>query len=183
MADAAVATGASLLIWSSLPHISKISNGKFTKVYHFDSKAEVEIYIRGLPIKSVFYMAGFYMQNFQTMFRPKIVSLHIAGLVRAYQESGTFFVHLCLCTLLNGSLPNSIDSRLGGAYYRSNLLTFGRATMVHLSSTSHGRPTLASHSSTSPTPASSLHLPFLIRSSTMANDSPERPRITSPDRL
>ena len=79
MADAAVATGASLLIWSSLPHISKISNGKFTRIYHFDSKAEVEIYIRGLAIKSVFYMAGVYMQNFQTMFRPKIVSLHVAG--------------------------------------------------------------------------------------------------------
>ncbi|KAL8786619.1 MAG: hypothetical protein Q9195_008141 [Heterodermia aff. obscurata] len=72
IADAAVAAGASLLIWSSLPHISKISNGKFTRVYHFDSKAEVEIYVRGLPIKSLFYMAGFYMQNFQTMFRPKL---------------------------------------------------------------------------------------------------------------
>lgn len=74
MADAAVAAGASLLIWSSLPHISKITNGKVTKVHHFDSKAEVEIYIRDLPIKSVFYMAGFYMQNFKTMFAPSIVS-------------------------------------------------------------------------------------------------------------
>ena len=79
MADATVAAGASLLIWSSLPYVSKISNGKFTKVYHFDSKAEVEIYIRGLPIKSLFYMAGFYMQNFQTMFRPNIVSLYVVA--------------------------------------------------------------------------------------------------------
>lgn len=73
MADAAVAAGASLLIWSSLPHISKITNGKFTKVHHFDSKAEVEIYIRDLPITSVFFMAGFYMQNFKTMFTPIVV--------------------------------------------------------------------------------------------------------------
>ena len=115
MADAAVAAGASLLIWSSLPHISKISNGKFTKVYHFDSKAEVEIYIRGLPIKSVFYMAGFYMQNFQTMFRPNIVSLLCP--ICAHKESGIFFVCLCLCTSLNDFPSNSIDSRLGEAYY------------------------------------------------------------------
>ena len=74
MADAAVAAGASLLIWSSLPHISKITNGKYTRILHFDSKAEVEIYIRDLPIKSTFFLAGFYMQNFKTMFRPKIVS-------------------------------------------------------------------------------------------------------------
>ena len=42
-------------------------------VHHFDSKAEVEIYIRGLPIKSVFYMAGAYMQNYGNIFRPKMV--------------------------------------------------------------------------------------------------------------
>ena len=63
MADAAVASGAKLLIWSSLPAISKITNGKTTAMVHFDSKAEVEEYIRTLPITSVFYMAGFYMQN------------------------------------------------------------------------------------------------------------------------
>ena len=46
-------------------------------MHHFDSKAEVEIYIRGLPIKSVFYMAGFYMQNFKNVFSPKLVRYSI----------------------------------------------------------------------------------------------------------
>lgn len=37
---------------------------------HFDSKAEVEQYIRSLPLTSVFFMAGGYMQNFLTVMRP-----------------------------------------------------------------------------------------------------------------
>ena len=53
--------------------MKKISDGKLN-VHHFDSKAEVEIYIRELSIKSVFYMAGFYMQNFKTVFGPSVVS-------------------------------------------------------------------------------------------------------------
>ncbi|MCJ1458003.1 hypothetical protein MMC28_008372 [Mycoblastus sanguinarius] len=71
MADAAVAAGATLLIWCSLPNVTKMSEGKLTKAHHFDSKAAVETYIRGLPIKSAFFMAGFFMQNMQTMFKPK----------------------------------------------------------------------------------------------------------------
>ena len=74
MADAAVAAGATLLIWCSLPNVTKMSEGKLTKAHHFDSKAAVETYIRGLPIKSAFFMAGFFMQNMQTMFKPKPVS-------------------------------------------------------------------------------------------------------------
>ena len=74
IADAAVVAGATLLIWSSLPNVTKMSNGKLSGMHHFDSKAEVETYIRGLPIKSTFYMAGFYMQNMQTIFKPNSVS-------------------------------------------------------------------------------------------------------------
>ena len=62
MADAAVYAKAELLIWSSLPR---------TGVSHFDSKAEVEAYIRTLPMKSVFYMPGWFMQNFVEIMKPK----------------------------------------------------------------------------------------------------------------
>ncbi|RPA88141.1 NmrA-domain-containing protein [Ascobolus immersus RN42] len=51
------------LVWSSLPNITKISSGKFTHVYHFDSKAAVEDYIRSLGIPASFFLAGFYMEN------------------------------------------------------------------------------------------------------------------------
>ena len=55
--------GVQHLIWSSLLDINKLSGGKYTKVYHFDSKAEVETYIRGLGIPATFYLPGFYMSN------------------------------------------------------------------------------------------------------------------------
>lgn len=64
LADAAVAANVELLIWSSLPRVG---------FPQFDSKAEVEDYIRTLPIKSVFFMAGFFMQNHLGHSKPKKV--------------------------------------------------------------------------------------------------------------
>lgn len=40
-----------------------VTNGKFSLVEHFDSKAEVEKYIRTLSIPATFFMPGFYMSN------------------------------------------------------------------------------------------------------------------------
>lgn len=77
IADASVAAGVSLLIWSSLPNITKISEGKLTAVKHFDGKAQVEEYIRTLPILSAFYMPGFYMQNHIAYMRPQPVKLPV----------------------------------------------------------------------------------------------------------
>ncbi|KAI3552864.1 hypothetical protein CABS01_06378 [Colletotrichum abscissum] len=64
IADACVAAGVDQIIWSSLPSISKISGGRIDVVRHFESKAVVEEYIRGLEIMSTFYMAGWFMQNY-----------------------------------------------------------------------------------------------------------------------
>ncbi|TVY81088.1 NmrA-like family domain-containing protein [Lachnellula suecica] len=71
IADAAVAVSASYIIFSTLPHVSLISGGKYTHVAPFDAKAEVEIYIRSLPIQSAFYNPGSFMQNFQTSLAPR----------------------------------------------------------------------------------------------------------------
>ncbi|ORY08646.1 hypothetical protein BCR34DRAFT_626138 [Clohesyomyces aquaticus] len=54
----AVSQGVKCLIWSSMSHPFKISNGKLTHVDHFDDKAEIEQYIRGLPIKSMHFGPG-----------------------------------------------------------------------------------------------------------------------------
>jgi len=54
---------AQYLIWSTLPNVAAITNGKLN-VNHFDTKVEIEQYIRSLPIKSAFYAPGFFMQNF-----------------------------------------------------------------------------------------------------------------------
>ncbi|OOF98237.1 hypothetical protein ASPCADRAFT_164647 [Aspergillus carbonarius ITEM 5010] len=81
IADAAVACGTEYIIFSTLPHVSRISHGKYTRVEYFDAKAEVEEYIRGLPIKSVFYLPGWFLQNFKGNMRVKRMGEEGGGLV------------------------------------------------------------------------------------------------------
>jgi uncharacterized protein YbjT (DUF2867 family) len=70
LADAAVAAGVEYLIFSTLPHTGKVSGGKYPKFEAFESKAEVEEYIRTLPIKSAFFAPGSFMQNFGSNMAP-----------------------------------------------------------------------------------------------------------------
>ncbi|KAI1350048.1 hypothetical protein F5Y01DRAFT_165072 [Xylaria sp. FL0043] len=74
IADAAIAAGADQIIWSSLRDVKEMTGGKITTMKHFDSKAEVETYIRTLEIKSAFFIPGWFMQNHLTMMRPKLES-------------------------------------------------------------------------------------------------------------
>lgn len=74
VADAAVKEGIHHLIYSSLPHVTKMTGGKLSNVKHFDSKATVEDYIRTLPKSqlpvSSFFSPAFYMSNIQGMTFP-----------------------------------------------------------------------------------------------------------------
>ena len=70
LVDAAVVAGVQYFIFSTLPHVRKISDGKYQQVDHFDAKAEVEEYIRTLSIKSAFFAPGSFMQNFGGMMAP-----------------------------------------------------------------------------------------------------------------
>ncbi|KAI9820416.1 MAG: hypothetical protein M1832_003749 [Thelocarpon impressellum] len=63
VADVSKELGIQHLIWSSLLNISDLTNGKFSGVYHFDSKANVEEYIRSIGVPATFFMPGFYMSN------------------------------------------------------------------------------------------------------------------------
>lgn len=45
-----------------------VSNGKFSRVYHFDSKVAVEDHVRELGIPASVFMAGFYMSNIPGQF-------------------------------------------------------------------------------------------------------------------
>ena len=65
IADIAVEKGAEYIIFSTLPPVKELSGGKYSNVIHFDAKAKVEQYIRGLRIKCAFYSPGVFMQNFQ----------------------------------------------------------------------------------------------------------------------
>jgi uncharacterized protein YbjT (DUF2867 family) len=69
--EAALKAGVQYIIFSSMSHPFKISNGVLTHVSHFDSKAEIETYIRSLPIKSSFFAPASFMQNFLTHVRPR----------------------------------------------------------------------------------------------------------------
>lgn len=64
IADVAVEKGTEYIIFSTLPPVKEISGSKYSNVIHFDAKAKVEQYIRGLPIKSAFYSPEGFMQNF-----------------------------------------------------------------------------------------------------------------------
>jgi len=63
LTDAVKATGVQHFIWSSLLNITELSKGKLPNVYHFDSKAKVEDYIRSLGVPATYFLAGFYMSN------------------------------------------------------------------------------------------------------------------------
>lgn len=65
IADAAVSVGAELLIWSSMIDAAAETNGHLKHVLHFDGKAAVEKYIRGLEIRSAFFGPGFYSSNWE----------------------------------------------------------------------------------------------------------------------
>ncbi|PRP88215.1 NmrA family transcriptional regulator [Planoprotostelium fungivorum] len=60
MADAAKAAGVQHFIWSSVDSVDKISNGKITKVQHFDGKYEVEEYIRSIGLPASFVLCAAY---------------------------------------------------------------------------------------------------------------------------
>lgn len=70
IADAAVESGVQYIIFSTLPHSHKVSNGKYY-IPHLDEKGEVEEYIRSLDIKSSFFLPSSFMQNLYTMLKPQ----------------------------------------------------------------------------------------------------------------
>ncbi|KAL7913151.1 putative hscarg dehydrogenase [Trichoderma velutinum] len=71
VADVSVKNGVQYIIFSTLPSVSQISRGKYTKVTMFDAKAKAESYIRSLPIKSAFCSLGSFMDNYITVAAPR----------------------------------------------------------------------------------------------------------------
>lgn len=63
MADAAKEAGVQHFVWSSLINVTELSKGALANVSHFDSKANVESYIRETGLPATFFLPGFYMAN------------------------------------------------------------------------------------------------------------------------
>lgn len=72
LVDACLDENVQHLVWSSLPNVTKLTNGELTKVEHFDSKAEVGEYAdkhRGKMIVT-WFMPGYFMSNIKGQVRP-----------------------------------------------------------------------------------------------------------------
>lgn len=67
--DASKAAGVKHIIFSSLIHASKASKGRLSHIQHFDSKADIETYIRDSGVPGTFVLPGFFMSNFLGMIR------------------------------------------------------------------------------------------------------------------
>lgn len=71
LADASKAAGVERLIWSALPNVTKETKGAITIVEHFDSKAEVEQYIRDINQPATFFMPAMFtsvcLNNFRKL--------------------------------------------------------------------------------------------------------------------
>jgi uncharacterized protein YbjT (DUF2867 family) len=70
LVDAVASAGIEHLVLSTLPHIKKITQGELD-VPHFDLKAKLEDYTRGLGISATFVHIAFYFENFISFFAPK----------------------------------------------------------------------------------------------------------------
>ncbi|KAH7071393.1 hypothetical protein BKA63DRAFT_419387 [Paraphoma chrysanthemicola] len=70
LTDACKAAGVANLIWSTLPYVSKITNGKLHNLHHFDSKAMVEEYIKQVGQAASFVMPAYFMSNIPGSIRP-----------------------------------------------------------------------------------------------------------------
>ena len=64
IADIVVKKDVKYIIFSTLPFIHELSDGKYIKVTFFDAKVKAEWYIWGLSIKSAFCLLELFMENF-----------------------------------------------------------------------------------------------------------------------
>ena len=65
--DVAKKVGVSYIIFSSLHHVTDETKGRLSNVPHFDSKANIEKYIRASGLMCSFVLPGYYMSNFTQM--------------------------------------------------------------------------------------------------------------------
>ncbi|KAJ7131855.1 NAD(P)-binding protein [Mycena crocata] len=65
--DAAKAGGVSRIVWSGIHNVAEASGGKYSRVYHWDSKATISDYGRACGVPFVDVNAGFYGSNFLSM--------------------------------------------------------------------------------------------------------------------
>ncbi|KAF7314897.1 NmrA domain-containing protein [Mycena indigotica] len=61
--DAAQEVGVKFLIWTGMPSIARISDGKYTQCLHYDQKEQVEKYLQASNIPNVSLHLGGFLEN------------------------------------------------------------------------------------------------------------------------
>ncbi|KAG7529895.1 hypothetical protein FFLO_05343 [Filobasidium floriforme] len=69
--DAVKSAGTKTVYWSGLMPVHKLSGGKYTKVEHFDTKAEILAYAKDRNVPIVDVQPACYMENFTGMMLPR----------------------------------------------------------------------------------------------------------------
>lgn len=67
VADVAKEAGVQHIVFSTLLHVTKVTDGRLSHVPHFDGKADIEEYIRQSGLPATFYLPGYFMSNFAQM--------------------------------------------------------------------------------------------------------------------
>ena len=70
LVDAVSKSNIEHFVFSTLPNVKKISNGKY-EAPHLDLKAELEEYSKSKDLKATYVHAAFYFENFYTFFPPQ----------------------------------------------------------------------------------------------------------------
>jgi uncharacterized protein YbjT (DUF2867 family) len=70
LADAVAAARTPFFVLSTLPSVRRVADGEL-KVPHFETKARIEEYSRGLGLPAAYAHVAFYYENFLTYFAPK----------------------------------------------------------------------------------------------------------------
>lgn len=119
IADVSKLAGVKHIIWASLPHVTKLTNGELSHVDHFDGKAEIEEYIESIKGESgmiaSYWRPGLFMSNLKGMIQPDqstgVPTLKLpwnsektqVGLLDAVKDTGKFVAGFLLAD------PKSVD--------------------------------------------------------------------------
>jgi uncharacterized protein YbjT (DUF2867 family) len=86
LVDAVAASGIEHFVLSTLPNVKKVTRGALD-VPHFDAKARLEEYSRGLGLPATYVHVAFYCENFLTFFPPR--RLEDGSFVFAFPQGDT----------------------------------------------------------------------------------------------
>jgi len=120
LADACKEAGVERFFFSSLPYVTKHTNGKLKQVEHFDSKARAEEYTREIGVPSTFFMPAVFMSGMFGNFKKQDSGDYVFAtpleptktqvpMIDIQKDTGNFIAAALL------QLPETLNTRIAGA--------------------------------------------------------------------